>query len=122
MAEVVPDRAPGLDNCRLGFGFRGGRNQAGRRDALYVTVAPAWLDPGEVTPGFFTPFWLLYGVHDALVKPMPGNNLAPSLAESWTESEDKRVYEFTLRRGVNFYNGDPFTAEDVAFSFKEALK
>ena len=88
------------------------------RFALYVTMAPAWLDPGEATPGFLTPFWLLYGVHDALVKPMPGNNLAPSLAESWTESPDKRVYEFTLRKGVKFHNGDPFTAEDVVFSFK----
>ena len=88
------------------------------RFALYVTMAPAWLDPGEATPGFLTPFWLMYGVHDALVKPMPGNNLAPSLAESWTESPDKRVYEFTLRKGVKFHNGDPFTADDVAFSFK----
>jgi peptide/nickel transport system substrate-binding protein len=90
------------------------------RFALYVTLAPAWLDPGEAPPGFFSPFWLMYGVHDALVKPMPGNNMAPSLAESWTESEDHRVYEFTLRKGVKFHNGDPFTAEDVVFSFKRA--
>ena len=78
------------------------------RFALYVTLAPAWLDPGEAPPGFFSPFWLMYGVHDALVKPMPGNNMAPSLAESWTESEDHRVYEFNLRKGVKFHNGDPF--------------
>src|SRR3990170_4733737 len=67
------------------------------RFALYVTIAPAWLDPGEAPPGFFSSFWLMYGVHDALVKPMPGNNMTPSLAESWTESDDKRVFEFTLR-------------------------
>jgi peptide/nickel transport system substrate-binding protein len=90
------------------------------RFALYVTLAPAWLDPGEAPPGFFSPFWLMYGVHDALVKPMPGNNMAPSLAESWTESEDHRAYEFNLRKGVKFHNGDPFTAEDVVFSFKRA--
>ena len=90
------------------------------RFALYVTLAPAWLDPGEAPPGFFSPFWLMYGVHDALVKPMPGNNMAPSLAESWTESGDHRVYEFNLRKGVKFHNGDPFTAEDVVFSFKRA--
>ena len=90
------------------------------RFALYVTVAPAWLDPGEAVPGNLTPFWMLYALHDALVKPMPGNPMANSLAESWTESEDKRVYEFTLRKGVKFHNGDPFTAEDVVFSFKRA--
>ena len=47
------------------------------RWALYVTLAPAWFDPGEVTAGFLTPFWVLYAMHDALVKPMPGNLMAP---------------------------------------------
>jgi peptide/nickel transport system substrate-binding protein len=90
------------------------------RFAVYVTLAPAWLDPGETSPGFLTSFWFMYGLHDALVKPMPGNLAALSLAESWTESPDKRVYEFTLRKGVKFHNGDPFTAEDVVFSFNRA--
>ena len=89
------------------------------RWALYVTVAPAWLDPGEVL-GFITPFWILYALHDALVKPMPGNIMTPSLAESWMVSPDQRVYEFKLRRGLKFHNGDPFTAEDVKFSFYRA--
>jgi peptide/nickel transport system substrate-binding protein len=43
------------------------------RFALYVTLAPAWLDPGEFILGNLTPFWVLYALHDALVKPMPGN-------------------------------------------------
>jgi len=38
------------------------------------------------------------------------------------ESDDKRVYEFTLRKGVKFYNGDPFTAEDFVFSFKRTKR
>ena len=86
------------------------------RWALYVTLAPSWFDPGEVV-GLITPFWVLYAIHDALVKPMPGNLMAPSLAESWTVSADQLVYEFTLRQGLKFHNGDPFTAEDVKFSF-----
>ena len=53
------------------------------RWALYVTLSPVWFDPGEVV-GQLTPFWVLYAMHDALVKPMPGNHLTPSLAESWT--------------------------------------
>lgn len=89
------------------------------RFAMYVTVSPAWLDPGEVV-GVLTPFWLLYALHDALVKPMPGNHLSPSLAVSWTASEDKLAYEFKLREGVTFHNGDPFTADDVVFSFRRA--
>jgi len=89
------------------------------RWALYVTLSPAWFDPGEVT-GFITPFWVLYALHDGLVKPMPGNLMAPSLAESWTVSADQRTYEFKLREGVKFHNGDAFTAEDVKFSFERA--
>jgi peptide/nickel transport system substrate-binding protein len=89
------------------------------RWALYVTLAPAWFDPGEVA-GFITPFWVIYALHDALVKPMPGNIMTPSLAESWTVSADGRVYDFKLRQGVTFHNGDPFTAEDVRFSFLRA--
>ena len=89
------------------------------RFALYVTLAPVWFDPGEVA-GALTPFWILYALHDALVKPMPGNHNAPSLAESWTLSPDQRTYEFKLREGVKFHNGDPFTAEDVKYSFARA--
>src|SRR5438094_2646363 len=90
------------------------------RWALYVTLTPAWFDPGEVTGGFLTPFWVLYALHDALVKPMPGNLMAPSLAESWTVSADQRVYDFKLSEGLKFHNGDPFTAEDVKFSFQRS--
>ena len=90
------------------------------RYALYVTLAPAWFDPGESAVGVLTPFWVLYALHDALVKPMPGTRQAPSLAESWTVSEDQRVYDFTLRQGLKFHNGDPFTAEDARFSFQRS--
>jgi len=86
------------------------------RWALYVTMSPLWFDPGEVA-GQLTPFWILYAMHDALVKAMPGNLMSPSLAESWTVSADQRTYEFKLREGLKFHNGDPFTAEDVKFSF-----
>ena len=89
------------------------------RWALYVSLVPAWFDPGDVV-GVLTPFWVLYAMHDALVKPMPGNHLTPSLAESWTLSPDQRTYEFKLREGVKFHNGDPFTSEDVKFSFERA--
>jgi len=34
------------------------------RWALYVTLSPAWFDPGEVV-GVLTPFWVLYALHDA---------------------------------------------------------
>ena len=85
--------------------------------AAHITLAPTWFDPAE-TPGIGTPFMILYAIHDALVKPMPGNPMAPSLAESWSLSKDGLAYEFVLRQGARFHNGDPVTAEDVKFSFE----
>jgi peptide/nickel transport system substrate-binding protein len=85
--------------------------------AVHIALAPTWFDPGE-TSGIITPFMVLYAMHDALVKPMPGKAMAPSLAESWTQSKDGLVYEFALRKNVRFHNGDAMTAEDVKFSFE----
>ena len=84
--------------------------------AFDVSIAPRWFDPAD-TEGIGTPFVFLYAMHDALIKPLPGNDMAPCLAESWKESADGLVYEFKLREGLRFHNGDPFTAEDVKFSF-----
>ena len=84
---------------------------------VHVTLAPSWFDPAE-TPGVITPFMQLYALHDAMIKPMPGNPQTPSLAESWTASEDSLTYDFVLREGTKFHNGDPVTAEDVKFSFE----
>ena len=84
---------------------------------VHVSLAPTWFDPAE-TPGIITPFMVMYALHDAMVKPMPGNPLTPSLAESWRASSDGLTYDFTLRKGVTFHNGDPVTAEDVKFSFE----
>ena len=84
--------------------------------AFDASIATSFLDPAE-KPGIGTPFVFLYAMHDALIKPLPGNNMAPCLAESWTESPDGLVYEFKLREGLKFHNGDPFTGEDVKWSF-----
>jgi len=84
---------------------------------VHVTLVSRWLDPGE-TEALITPFMVLYALHDALVKPMPGNISTPSLAESWTVSKDGLTYEFVLRKNAKFHNGDPVTADDVKFTFE----
>src|SRR5262249_52501153 len=84
---------------------------------IHVSLVPTWFDPAETT-GIVTPFMMMYALHAALVKPMPANPLAPSLAESWPRSPDGLVYDFVLRRAARFHNGDPVTADDVKFSFE----
>ena len=85
--------------------------------AWHVTIAPSWFDPSTAPPQI-TPFGMLYALHDALVRPLPGQKMGNALAESWTESPDGLRYEFKLRRGLKFHNGDPVTTEDVKFSFE----
>jgi peptide/nickel transport system substrate-binding protein len=84
---------------------------------VHISLAPTWFYPAE-TPGIITPFMVMYALHDALVKAMPGNPMAPGLAESWQVSSDGRVYDFVLRKNVKFHDGEPLTAEDVKFSFE----
>ncbi|MGB9648316.1 MAG: ABC transporter substrate-binding protein [Stellaceae bacterium] len=82
--------------------------------AIHVSLAPTWFDPAE-TEGIITPYMVLYALHDAMVKPMPGKTQTPSLAASWSASADGLSYDFVLRKGVKFHNGEPVTAEDVKF-------
>jgi peptide/nickel transport system substrate-binding protein len=85
--------------------------------AVHFSLAPTWFDPAE-TPGMITPFLLLYALHDAMVKPMPGNAAEPCLAEGFKAAADGLSYQFTVRQGAKFHNGAPVTAEDVKFSFE----
>jgi peptide/nickel transport system substrate-binding protein len=103
----------------IGLASRGARAAAEGelRIAAHVSLAPTWFDPAE-TAGIITPFMMLYAMHDAMVKAMPGNPMAPCLAESWTMAPDGLSYAFTLRKGVLFHNGETLTAEDVKFSLE----
>ena len=87
------------------------------RIGVHVSLAPTWFDPAE-TPGIITPFMLLYAMHDAVIKAMPGDPMAPCLAERCTMSPDGLSYAMALRKGVRFHNGDELTAEDVKFSLE----
>src|SRR3989442_12932785 len=84
---------------------------------LHFSPTPGWFDPTELA-GTVTSYHTLYALHDAMIRPSPGQPMSPSLAESWSASPDGLVYEFVLRKGVKFHNGDSVSAEDVKFSFE----
>ena len=75
-------------------------------------MPPVWLDPAEEV-GVLTPFWVLYALHDALVKPMPGNPAEPCLAQSYTASADGLSHSFdmlgeaarTIPDAARYFNG-----------------
>jgi ABC-type transport system substrate-binding protein len=82
---------------------------------LHFSPTPGWFDPTELA-GTVTSYHTLYALHDAMIRPSPGQPMSPSLAEAWSASPDGLVYEFVLRKGVKFHNGESVSAEDVRFS------
>src|SRR6267378_6467607 len=71
--------------------------------AMHFTPVTRWLDPAE-GESTITPYFLLYALHDALLKPMPGVGSGSSLAESWSMSSDMLAADFTLRANAKFHN------------------
>ncbi len=59
-------------------------------------------------------------VFDSLIHSGPTQELQPGLATSWRLTDDPHVWELTLRRGVTFHDGSPFTAADAVFSLRRA--
>src|SRR6266700_1540506 len=84
---------------------------------VHVSLTPAFFGPADAT-GTALPLMVYYAVHDALVRPLPGQRMGAALAQSWSQSPDGLSYEFVLRKGAKFQDGEPVTAEDVKFSFE----
>ena len=86
------------------------------KEAIHWNLSSEWLDPSTGPPGTIA-YLPIQFFHDALVKSMPEGIYTPCLAESYDISQDAKVFEFKLRKGTKFHNGDTLTAEDVVFSF-----
>ncbi|MFZ0548474.1 MAG: peptide ABC transporter substrate-binding protein [Candidatus Promineifilaceae bacterium] len=56
-------------------------------------------------------------VFDGLTRYDENGRLVPDLAQSWSFSEDGRHVSFSLRTDVKWHDGEPFTAEDVAYTY-----
>ncbi|MBI4596040.1 MAG: ABC transporter substrate-binding protein [Candidatus Tectomicrobia bacterium] len=48
--------------------------------------------------------------------PMAPNKIIGDLAEKWEVSPDGKIYTFSLKRGVKFHDGKPFTSVDCKFT------
>ncbi|TIP33415.1 MAG: hypothetical protein E5X69_28775 [Mesorhizobium sp.] len=55
-------------------------------------------------------------IFDPLVQYTRGGKIEPGLAESWTISEDHKVYTFKLRPNVVFTDGEPWNAEAMKWN------
>ena len=80
------------------------------------TAEPKSMDPATVTA--VNDFRILMNLYDGLVRYRSGTlEVEPGLAESWTISDDGKVYTFSLRQGIKFHDGSLFNAEAVKFNF-----
>ncbi|MCA1841870.1 MAG: ABC transporter substrate-binding protein, partial [Actinobacteria bacterium] len=87
-------------------------------------VSALGADPGSLNPAVTSNG----SVHSAsepmfngLVGLDNGGKPVPELAASWTVEQNGAVYRFTLRDGVKWHDGQPFTSDDVVFTFNNAL-
>jgi len=61
---------------------------------------------------------VLFNIFEGLVKLDSDGNLNPAVASSYTVSDDGLVYDFTIRDGIKFQNGEDVKAEDVKYSIE----
>ncbi|HVA38335.1 MAG TPA: ABC transporter substrate-binding protein [Candidatus Dormibacteraeota bacterium] len=112
----------------LAAAFLGGASLAGAQparaqsdsDTLTISqgVDADTLDP--LTTPVTTTDNITFQIFDGLLAHDPHGKLLPALATSWKQiSPDK--WEFKLRHGVTFSNGDPFTSADVKFTVEKVL-
>lgn len=74
---------------------------------------------GNLDPHIYRAIWGVQSViYDPLVKYVKGGAIEPALAESWTISDDGKVYTFKLRPNVVFHDGTKFDAAAVEWNFK----
>ncbi len=59
-------------------------------------------------------------IYDTLIHQTPDLELEPGLATDWEQVDDV-TWEFELREGVYFHNGEEFTAEDVKFTYERLI-
>ena len=89
-------------------------------DAVFAVVTDInTTDPDRVSSG--GDWNVLANMFESLLGRDQNGLLAPELATDYSVSQDGLIYDFTLRENVTFHNGDPFTAEDVVFSWKRAM-
>jgi peptide/nickel transport system substrate-binding protein len=87
-----------------------------------VTVATSILSQNADPTGLVSTadYMIAEMIFDGLIN-LTEKGKIPGLAESWVVSPDGKQIDFKLRKNVKFHNGDPFTAEDVKFTFERIM-
>ncbi|MBB3146535.1 peptide/nickel transport system substrate-binding protein [Phyllobacterium trifolii] len=86
---------------------------------LGIVLEPPHLDPTAGAAAAIDEI-VYANIFEGLTRIGPKGNVLPALAESWTQSDDGKVYTFKLHKDVKFHDGTAFDADDVKFSLDRA--
>ena len=91
-------------------------------DTLRITWRDAIPDVDPYYNSLRTGMVVAFEAWDGLVYRDPDTQeIKPALATSWTQVDDTTI-DFTLRQGVTFQNGDPFSADDVVYTINDIIQ
>ena len=87
---------------------------------IAIEILPRGFDPRFSTGNTYSAR-IMQLVYDTLLIKDENFELIPSLADSFTESEDHKTFTFFLRPGVTFHDGRPLTSRDVKYTFQAII-
>lgn len=105
---------PGFSGMARAAGAAGGTLTCGWAGVAEIQT----LDPAKI--GQVLQFQITSNVLSGLMHIDASLVAQGDLAETWTVSDDGLEYTFKLRKGVTFHNGDPFSADDVMYTFERS--
>lgn len=111
-----------LSGCAGGFESDSPAAAADGTGGKIVVALPT--DPSSMDPvktGSLVVLSVFFNAFDQLTKITADGSLEPKLATEWTPNADMTSWDFTIREGVTFTNGEKLTADDVVFSFSRIL-
>jgi len=96
---------------------------AAKRDDINIYCEGVWstIDPHGTGATAYVNMYIINQAYEALVKVEQDGSITPVLATDWTISEDGLTYDFNIRQGVKFHNGEELKASDVVYSVNRAM-
>lgn len=92
-----------------------------REDVLRIAFSNVSLSFDPATTLTNSAIQAILLLFDGLVRVDTNLEIQPALAERWEVTDDLLQWTFTLRQNVQFHHGQPFTAQDVVYTFKRLL-
>ncbi|MBS5062211.1 MAG: ABC transporter substrate-binding protein [Hungatella hathewayi] len=128
-AKQTQPSAPSVQSSEAGMSQNGetekttvGETSAPKDITFAQSIAITSLDPAGMQPqGYPSGYEAAFAIHNGLIRFDEELNFIPDLAESWEPSADGLSWDFKLREGVTFHDGEPFNADAVVKQYTRML-